>query len=441
MGNLWFEVTLILLLVLANGVFSMAEMAVVSARKARLRQRAEEGGKGARAALALSANPTDFLSTVQVGITLIGTLAGAFGGATIAEKLAVNLKAFPAVAPYADSAAITIVVLIISYLSLVLGELVPKALALSHAEAIASGVALPMNTLARLGSPLVRFLTFSTEVILKVLPVRKSDEAPVTEDEIKHLIAQGTEHGTFEEAEQEMVAGVFRLGDRKVKEMMRPRNRIRWLDSSDDWSTNEAEIAANQYSRFLVADGELDNLLGVVHVRDILVAARGGMTVDLRTLARKPLYVPETTPSLELLERFQETGDQFAVVIDEHGTLQGVVTITDLLDAVIGEVRSPGEESKPGVVTREDGSWLVDGALPYPDFLESLEIRQLPVDEGNFTTVGGMMLSQLHRIPHAGDHCILGEYRFEVVDMDGNRIDKILVQRSEKNRSNETKLN
>lgn len=415
----------------------MAEMAVVSARKARLRQRAEEGSKGARAALALSSNPTDFLSTVQVGITLIGTLAGAFGGATIAEKLGVYLKEFPTVAPYSDSASITIVVLIISYLSLVLGELVPKALALSNAEAIASGVALPMNTLAKLGSPLVRFLTFSTEIILKVIPVRESNEAPVTEDEIKHLIAQGTEHGTFEEAEQEMVAGVFRLGDRNVVEMMRPRNKIRWLDASDDWPTNEAEIAANQYSRFLVGDGELDKLLGVVHVREILVAMRGGATVDLRALARKPLYIPETTPALELLERFQETGDQYAVVIDEHGTLQGVVTVTDFLDAVIGEVRSPGEEAKPEITKREDGSWLVDGALLYLDLLESLAIRRLPVDEESFTTVGGLMLSELHRIPTPGDHCILGGYRFEVIDMDGNRIDKVLVQRLEKHGSGE----
>lgn len=428
MGNIGLEVTLILLLVIANGVFSMAEMAVVSARKARLRQRAEEGSKGARAALALSLNPTDFLSTVQVGITLIGTLAGAFGGATIAEKLAVYLKEFPAVAPYSDSASITIVVLIISYLSLVLGELVPKALALSHPEAIASGVALPMNNLAKLGSPLVRFLTFSTEIILKVLPVRKSDEAPVTEDEIKHLIAQGTEHGTFEEAEQEMVAGVFRLADRKVTEMMRPRNKVRWLDVSDDWPTNEAEIAANQYSRFLVGDGELDKIVGVVHVREILVSMRGGAPVDLRALARTPLYIPETTPALELLERFQETGDQIAVVIDEHGALQGVVTVTDFLDAVIGEVRSPGEEARPEISKREDGSWLVDGALPYPDLLESLAIRRLPVDEESFTTVGGLMLAELHRIPKAGDHCVLGEYRFEVLDMDGNRIDKVLVQ-------------
>ncbi|HEU0121477.1 MAG TPA: hemolysin family protein [Bryobacteraceae bacterium] len=431
MEGISLEVALILLLVIANGVFSMAEMAVVSARKARLRQRADDGSKGARVALALASNPNDFLSTVQIGITMIGTLAGAFGGATIAEKLSVYLKQWAWIAPYSDSVSITIVVLIISYLSLVLGELVPKALALSNAEGIASGVAPPMQALSRAGAPLVRVLTFSTEIILKVLPIRKSVDVPVTEDEIKQLIAQGTEHGTFEEAEQEMVSGVFRLGDRKAAELMRPRNKICWLDVTEDWPAHEAEIAANPYSRYLVADGELDKVLGVIHVKDILLASLGGGGIDLRKLARKPLFVPETTPALHVLERFQETGEQMAVVIDEHGMLQGIVTMADFVESVVGVVRNPGEEGRPDVVHREDGSWLVDGALPYADLLEELAIRQLPVKHGSFTTVGGLVLSELRRIPSSGDHCFVGDYRFEVLDMDGNRIDKVLVQRVE----------
>lgn len=407
----------------------MAEMAVVSARKARLRQRADDGSKGAEAALALASNPNDFLSTVQIGITMIGTLAGAFGGATIAEKLSVYLTQWPWLAPYSDTASMTVVVLIISYLSLVIGELVPKALALSNAEGISIGVAPPMQALARAGAPLVRLLTFSTELILKVLPIRKSEDAPVTEDEIKQLIAQGTAHGTFEEAEQEMVSGVFRLGDRKAAELMRPRNKIRWLDVTEDWEAHAAEIAANPYSRYLVADGDLDELLGVVHVKDLLLAGRGGASIDLHDLARKPLYVPETTPALHVLERFQETGEQLAVVIDEHGMLQGIVTMADFVESVIGTVRNPGEEARPTVVRREDGSLLVDGALPHADLLDVLAIRQLSLKPGNFTTVGGLVLNELRRIPTPGDFCYFGEYRFEVLDMDGNRIDKVLIQR------------
>src|SRR5215203_862382 len=247
MGNIGFEVALIIILVLANGIFSMAEMAVVSARKARLRQRSEEGRRGAAVALELANSPDDFLSTVQVGITMIGTLAGAFGGATLAEKLAAYLKQFPAVAAYSDSISMTLVVLAISYLSLILGELVPKNIALSNAEGIASALAPPMRWLSKLGSPAVRFLTFSTRVVMKVLPVKPSSEAPVTEDEIKVLIAQGTEHGTFEEAEQEMVEGVFRLGHRRVDELMQPRGRVVALDADEPWEANREVLRRSAY--------------------------------------------------------------------------------------------------------------------------------------------------------------------------------------------------
>ena len=276
MDGIGFEIILILALVLANGVFSMAEMAVVSSRKARLQQLAEGGSHGAAVALQLAQNPNHFLSTVQIGITMIGTLAGTFGGATLAEKGSIYLQQFPALAPYSDSIAITAVVLAIGYLSLILGELAPKTIALSHPEAIASSVSQPMRWLSRLGAPAVRLLTVSTRIVMMLMRVKKSNEAPVTEEEIKALIAQGTAHGTFHEAEQEMVEGVFRLGDRRVVELMKPRKRVVWLDVNADWSVTRTKIAKSIYSRFPVADGDLDQLIGVVHVKDLLLAPAMG---------------------------------------------------------------------------------------------------------------------------------------------------------------------
>jgi putative hemolysin len=430
MGSLGLEVSLIILLILANGAFAMAEMAVVSARKARLKQRAEEGSHGARAALKLSDNPNDFLSTVQIGITMIGTLAGAFGGATIAERLAAYLKRLqlPFAAEHAESIAITIVVLIITYLSLVIGELVPKAIALGNAESIASGVAPVMRALSRIGSPLVRSLTFSTEIVLKLIPVRTLADATVTGEEINVLVAEGAEKGAFAKAERDMVSGVFRLADRRVNELMTPRQKVHWLDVNEPWHVHVREIDASHHSRLLIGDGVMDQLIGIVHVKEILLGLREN-TVDLRALAKRPLVVPESTPALQMLERFQETGQQLAVVIDEHAMIQGVISPSDLMEAVMGEIRGADEEARPKVIKREDGSWLSDGGVSYADLLHTMGIRELTgVKEEGFTTVGGLVLAQLLRIPVAGDNFTAGGYRFEVMDMDGNRIDKVLVR-------------
>lgn len=429
MGNIGFEVTLILLLVLANGLFSMAEMAVVSSRKARLRQRAEDGSHGASVALALAENPHDFLSTVQVGITLIGTLAGAFGGATIAEKLALYLKQFPPVAAHSDTISITVVVLIITYLSLIIGELVPKSIALSNAEGIASALAPPMRWLSRLGSPAVAFLSLSTRLVTKLLPFKPSSDAPVTEEEVKVLIAQGTEHGTFDEAEQEMVEGVFRLGDRRVTDLMQPRGRVALIDAQDSWETNRRILRDSHYSRFPVIDGDPHEIVGVVHIKDLYLALDAGAPVDLRKLARPAHFVPESTPALDLLERFQQSGDQLALILDEHGSFQGIVTLTDLVEAVVGDLRGPAGAPKASVTQREDGSWLADGALTVSDFLEQLSLRELPGEEDDFNTLGGFFLAHFRRIPVPGDHIVVDGWRFEVLDMDRNRIDKLLITR------------
>jgi putative hemolysin len=434
MGNIGLEVSLILLLVVANGIFSMAEMAVVSSRKARLRQRAEQGSKGASVALGLAANPHDFLSTVQVGITMIGTLAGAFGGATLAEKLSAQLREFPAVAAYSDSIAITVVVLVISYLSLILGELVPKNLALSNAEGIASALAPPMLWLARIGAPAVGLLTLSTRLVMKLLPIRPNDDAPVTEEEIKVLIAQGTEHGTFEEAEQEMVEGVFRLGDRRVVDLMQPRGKVVCLDLTATWPENRDTMRQSPHSRFPVVDGDLDGVVGIVHVRELFLALDSGEPFDLRSLATPPLLVPETTPALDVLERLQQTGQQMALVVDEHGGVDGMVTLTDLMQAVVGDLRGPGEGVRSRITRVAEGSWQVDGAMPISDVKEALAWREVPGHEDGFTTLGGLVLAHLHRIPAVGDSFTTDGWRFEVAAMEGNRVDRVAINRLEESR-------
>lgn len=427
MGSTTLEIALLLLLIVANGLFSMAEMAVVSSRKARLRQRADDGSKGAAVALALAEHPNDFLSTVQIGITMIGTLAGAFGGATLAEKLGAYLNTFPILDQHGESIAITLVVLAITYLSLILGELVPKNIALANPEAIASFVAQPMRALARFGSPIVSVLTLSTRAVMFFIPGKTHNEAPVTEEEIKVLIAQGTEHGTFHAAEQEMVEGVFRLGDRSVSELMKSRMKVVWLDIDDDWAVNERIVLESVYSRFPVAKGNLDQLLGVADMRQIFAATRAGGAVDLAGHLRKPLYVLESTPAIKALQLFQEARDSLAFVIDEHGGVEGIVTLTDLMQAVVGDLTTAEGDLRPCAVQREDGTWLVDGTLSIRDLRDALGVRELPFEVRGFTTVAGLVLAQLNRIPTVGEHFTLGHWRFEVADLDGKRIDKVLI--------------
>lgn len=429
MSSMLFELGLILLLVLGNGAFSMAELAVVSARRARLRGRAADGRRGAGTALELAANPQEFLATVQVGITVIGTLTGAFGGATVAKQLAVSLQQYPALAPQAEVLAISAVVLGISYVTLILGELVPKNLALAHAETLACFWAPPMKVLARIGGPAVTVLAYSTGAVLKLLGVQERQDGAVTEEEVKLLLAEGAAQGSFEPAEREMVVGVFRLGDRNAGDLMQPRAQVKYLDVRQDWARNRAVVRGTAYSRFPVADGGLDRLLGVVHVKDLFLSGDGRPEVDLRRLARKPLFVQETTAALDALAQFQRSGQQMAIVIDEHGGVQGVMTLTDVLDAVVGDLRGPGEPARPGITRREDGTWLADGVLAVPDLVEALGLREVPGGEQGFSTVGGLVLAYLHHIPVPGEHCEVAGWRFEVLDMDGHRIDKVLVSR------------
>jgi putative hemolysin len=423
-------IVVILLLIVINGIFVMAEMAVVSSRKPRLQQMANEGNGSAQAAVELAANPDRFLATTQIGITLIAILAGAVGERTLTERLSMHLETFPQLAPYRESISFGIVVVAITYVSLVLGELLPKRLALHNPERIASALSGLMNFISRLCAPVVALISGSTRVLMGALRLRPSEEPPVTEEEIKVMMEQGTEAGVFEEAEHDIVKSIFKLGDRAVSALMRPRREVVWLDVDDPFPENQRKLASSLYSRFPVAQGTLDNVIGVVQAKDLLTRCLAGAKIDLRENLRPPLFVPEAVPALKLLEMFKKSRTHMALVVDEYGGVEGLVTLNDILEDLVGDVASVDMPEEKQVVKRPDGSWLIDGKLQVDDLKEVLNIPKLPEEEsGSYQTLGGLVMLQVGRVPVTGDVFEAEGHRFEVVDMDGKRVDKVLVSK------------
>jgi putative hemolysin len=428
MSSIYFQILFIVLLIIANGIFSMAELAIVSARKVRLEQWAKRGNVKARRALRLANSPNDFLSTTQIGITLIGIMSGALGGATVAEQLDAIFKSIPILERYSESLSLFIVVAIITYLSLVVGELVPKRLALNNPEGIACMSARPMQTLSTIAKPLVYLLGGSTEILLKIIGIKDSEEPPVTEEEIKVLIDQGTQAGMFEESEQDMVERIFRLGDRPIKALMTPRTEIVWLDLDSPIEENQREILDSVYSRFPVAKGSLDNCIGIVEIKGLLNNYLQGEAIDLAPNIQDPLFIAESTRALHVLELFKQSGKHIALVTDEYGGIEGLVTLNDLLEAIVGDLPSIDSQDEPSAVQREDGSWFLDGMLSIDRVKDLFELEELPLEkEGNYHTLGGLMITSLKKIPSAGEYFEWNNLRFEVADMDGNRVDKVLV--------------
>jgi putative hemolysin len=422
------EILVVVLLIFANSLFAMIEISIISSRKARLQQLANQGDIRATTALELANAPNRFLSTTQIGITLIGIFAGAFGGATIANGLALELDRIPILLGKSEGIALTIVVVTITYVSLVFGELVPKRLAMNNPEVIAISSAIPMQTLARLASPIVHLLSISTELILRLMGVQPSQEPEVTEEEIKVLIEQGTEAGTFEQAEQDMLQRVFRLGDRHVNALMTPRPDIVWLDLDDPIETNRQKIIKSSHSRLPVCQAGVDNVLGVIQISDLLSSVLSGEQLDLTSNLRRPLFVPESTTGFRILELFKQSGTHIAVVVDEYGVIQGLVTLNDVLVELVGDMPSIDQQEEPMAVQREDGSWLIDGMYSVEDFFELFGIKQDPRHQrNNYQTLAGLVITHLGRIPTAADHFEWQDFRFEVMDMDGNRVDKVLV--------------
>ena len=428
MGSALVEILIILGLILVNGFLAMAEIAVVSARKVRLQAMEERGDPGSRAALELANAPGRFLSSVQIGITLVGILAGAFGGATLAEQLAGWLTSLGVPTQYSQAIGVALVVVGISYFTLVLGELAPKQIALLYPERVASIAARPMQLLARLTSPFVRVLSASATFVVRAFGIRPGDEPAISEDEVKRLIDQGTELGVFEPIEDAIVDQVFRMGDQRVTSLTTPRPEVVWLDLEDPLEANQEKIKSSAYLHFPVARGKLDNLVGVVSAIDLLRQQLEGGSIDLAAAVKPALIVPENTPAFGLLEHFRESDAEVAIVIDEHSGIQGLATLRDVLEALVGELHDAAAIADPDVRRREDGSWLIDGMLPADEFRTLFNLEQLPGEGGEYQTVGGFVLSMLGTIPEPGDHFEYGGLRIEVVDMDGRRIDKVLVE-------------
>ena len=428
------DLLLIVLLILLNGVFAMSEMAVVSSRKARLQNLSDDGSLGAEAALKLHQEPSSFLSTIQVGITLVGILSGAIGEAALADPLSEWLGSFAFMEPYARGVALTITVVTLTYFSVVVGELVPKRLALLAPEGIASLMSRPMMILARITHPLVVVLSGSCTVILRLLGARRREEPPVTDDEIKVLMEQGAEAGVFHESEQEIVSNVLRLDEQRISAIMTPRRDMVVVDLEEDESSCWQTIVETPFSRLVVCRDGLEHVVGVLQKSDLLKAALpgGGVTVsDLEALLRPPLYVPESVTTQQLLESFRRARLQFALIVDEYGDVQGLVTLTDVLAAIVGELSVPEAPEDRDMLQREDGSWLVDGDVGIERLKSVLDIGDdLPgEEERSFNTIGGFIMHVLGRIPMATDHFVAAGWRFEVMDMDRNRVDKVLLAR------------
>ncbi len=433
MGEMTTEVIVIVILLVLNGVFSMSELAVMTAKRSRLEFRAEEeGDAGARAALELAAHPTAFLSTVQVGITLVGVLAGAFGGAGIAEVLAAQMATVSWLAPYATSVSFALVVAVITYLSLIFGELVPKNIALSNPERVASLVARPMRAIARVGGPLVRMLTNSTNIVLRLFGLGTVVEPGVTEQDIRAMVEQATESGAVQKVEHEIVENTFRLGDRAVEAIMTPRPDIHWVDLSDDADAIREQVTEALRDRFLVCEEVLDSLVGVVRAEDLVAAAVKGQDVAsvsvLRDVARTPLFVPETMPVYQLLSTLRSAQQHAAVVLDEYGSVAGLVDMADVLEGLVGDVPLADDGEAATWIRRPDGSWEVAGSVALDEVESRLGLEVEDRERAELLTLGGFVMARLGRVPAPGDEFRWSSRHVRVLQMSGRRVERVLIE-------------
>jgi len=432
MSKMLTEVALILVLLVCNGLLAMAEIALVSARRSRLERLAAVGNRPAAAAVDLLARPTRFLSTVQIGITLVGILAGAFGGATLAHELGTMLATVPTLAPYAAEIAFALVVTGITYLSLVIGELVPKRVALANPERVTLLVARPMGLLARVAHPVVRVLEGSTDLVVRLLGLHRAQATPVTDEDVRALIAQGTASGNIAAAEEEIVERVLRLGDRPASAVMTPRIDVEWVEPEEEPEALRQVLREGRHAWLLVCERQVDNVLGVVSAAALLRQCVMGRPFDVREAIQPPLFVPETTPLLRLLEQFRGTRASIAILLDEFGGVQGVVTLTDILDDLMGDLSGTPmpEAGEEQIVERPDGGWLVDGATPIDELAEALA---LPLTEdahsNDYRTLAGLVLTRFGHLPRVGESIEAFGLRFEVIDIDGRRIDRVLITR------------
>jgi putative hemolysin len=422
----WSDVLIILALVALNGVFAMSELAIVSARKPRLQAMEKKGRSGARTAITLASDPGKFLSTVQIGITLIGIIAGAYSGASLGEPTAARLERLGIDHELAETLGFMIVIGLTTYASLIIGELVPKQFALRKPEPIAAIVALPMLWLARITAPLVWLLDTTSGLVFRLLGMNRESEDHVTAEELHLIVAEASKSGVIEESERAIISGVVRLADRPVREVMTPRTDVDWIDADSDGDAIRARLLETPHTRLPVAEGSVDQIVGIVQSRDIVAAMIRRETLDLRQLMRKPPFLPDQIDAMNALEALRQAEVPMALVHDEYGHFEGLVTPADLLIAIAGEFRSDSDiGTDPALVEREDGSYLVSGSMPADQLAEKLGI-DLPEDR-DYATAAGLVLAVLRHLPRVGEHFDEQGWRFEIIDMDGRKIDKLLV--------------
>lgn len=425
------EVLIIALLLIINGIFAMYEIALVSARRSSLEEEAKSGRRGARTALSLLDEPEKVLSAIQVGITLIGIVSGAYAGLALAEDVAPLFKNISLLAPYAQTLSVVIVVGVITYLSLIIGELVPKTIALNHAEAIATVLSPAMKLFGSLTYPVVWVLSISTKLVLKLFGIENRHETPVTEEELRMVLKKGSEHGVIEKEESDMINEVIRFGDKRASALMTPRVDVTWLDVHQTDEEILTEALNSTFPRLLVCEDEVDRVKGVVNVKDVLAYYIKHRTLSLNEIMFEPLYIPEQAPALKVLELFRKTKKHFGIVINEYGSMEGIITLHDLTENIMGDLPALGDLDQPEAFQREDGSYLMDGSMKVEDVEDLLKVYSLFEDEDekpDVNTLGGLAMYQLNRIPKIGDKFSAGGYLFEIVDMDGNRVDKLFVR-------------
>jgi putative hemolysin len=431
MNSALLEISIVLVLLLANGIFAMTEIAIVSSRKGLLQSMAEKGNSGASRALKLADSPNRFLSTVQIGITLVGIVAGALGSGTVASKLAEFLGVLPLIGEYARPASLVIVIGILTYLSLVIGELVPKRLAMKYPEAIASAMSGPMAALSNVASPVVSLLSWSTGALLKFFRVRETDDSGISREELTVLVRQGMTTGSINRMESRMMEGVIGFEKLVAYDIMIPRPKIIWIEKDAKHEEVWPVIMCSTQGVFPVYQSRRENLVGVVSIKDIYGQLAAQKTVDFASIMKAPLLVPETQKASVLLETFRKTGQRAALVLDEFGSVMGMVTLIDLMETIVGDVPSMEEQMAMPVRQREDGSWLIDGLFEIEKLPERLEGFVLPEGGGDeFQTVSGWLVKELERIPVEADRVSVGEWTFEVIDMDSIRVDKVLAVRN-----------
>lgn len=435
--SIWTSIVIVLILIVANGIFAMTEIAIVTSKKNRLKKLRDEGKSNAKYALKLAEDPNQLLSTIQIGITLIGVITGAFGGATIANQLAVYVDKVNVLSPYSYELSLIVVVGLSTFLSLIIGELVPKRIGMANPEKVAIVVAKPMYLFSKIGRPLIWTLSKSTEFVLKVLRIKPTKEPDVTEEEISQLIAQGVYSGVVDEIEQDMVEQIFYLGDKRLRDILTPRTHLVWIDLEDSFEDSMEIINESHYSKFPVGKGSLDDFQGIIHTKDLLAKIVAGENFTFVECLKDTLVLPEPMKVFQALEKLKESGQHEAVVIDEYGGIEGFVTLYDIMEHIVGEIPEKENEDEPQIIERNENSWLADGLVSIETFIRYFDLEDFPIFNNHYHTIGGFITNRIGDIPKVKDIVQVGDLQLEIVDMDGVRVDKVLISRIEINNDDE----